>query len=213
MKLPCAFSADVMAALARPHETYDTRDAELVPNVLPRWYVIEVWPGAERKVADELVARRFGIYIPGSDTIRQKRGRAIEQVELLFPGYIFVFVWDVLWHRSRIEAIEGVIRVILDVNGAAIFLEDSEIDKVRSLENALRPVQLEQFSTEIDPPKKRNRKRRQKRVVVTVSDEVVSTRAWGWSRSMFDDTLHDTVIALDSDARNQLLMRALGLCS
>jgi transcription antitermination factor NusG len=211
-ELPKAFSPDVLAALAKPAERFDSRNAELLPNVAPQWYVIEVWPGAERKVADELTARRFGIYIPGEEVTMVRRGRKFEAVELLFPGYIFVFVWDVLRHRGRIESIDGVLRVILDVNGVPLFLSDREIDKVRYLENQHRPIQLEQFSIEVDPPRKK-RKRRQKRVVITVSDEVVSTRPWGWVRSTFDDTLDESIVMLDSHGRNQTLMRALGLCS
>lgn len=210
-KLPDAFSPAVLASLAKPAATrhgrlYDSRNAELLSEISPDWYLIEVYPGAERKVADEMVTRRFGIYIPEFEETVVRRGRAIDRVELMFPGYIFAFVWDVIEHRSRIEAIDGVLRVVLDVNGKPLRVTDAEIDLVRKVENQLRPVTLQEFSIEVELPKKKKR-RRMKRAVVKVLDEVVSTRAWGWVRSSFDDS----VLELDSQERNQTLMRALGL--
>ncbi len=203
-KLPLAFSPETIAALARPAITYDTRNAELLPDVDPHWYLVEVYPGAERRVADEMVGRRFGIYIPEFEETVMRRGRQVDRVELMFPGYIFVFVWDVIEHRSRIEAINGVMRLIMDVNGVPLGLTDREIDQIRSIENQHRPVQLEEFEVEAELPAKKRRRRR-KRAVVKVLDEVVATRAW----SVFRDGL----TAVDSEVRNQTLQKALGLCS
>lgn len=204
IKLPYAFSPETLAALAQPAITYDTRNAELLLDVQPRWYLIEVYPGAERKVADEMIGRRFGIYIPEFEETVVRRGRMIDRAELMFPGYIFVFVWDVIQHRSRIEAIAGVMRLIMDVNGVPLALTDGQIDLVRSMENQHRPVHLEEFTVEVELPK-RKRRRRRKHAVVKVLDEVVATRAW----SVFSDGL----TAVDSEVRNQTLQKALGLCS
>lgn len=104
MKLPYVPSADVVAALAEPAATFDTRNAELVPEVTPEWHVIEVWPGVENRIADELTLRRFGVYVPQVERKWDDRGRMVDcSPTLMFPGYIFVFVWDIDQHRSRIE--------------------------------------------------------------------------------------------------------------
>ena len=165
-------------------------------------------------MVDELVSRRFGIYVPGQDITVVRRGRKFDLVEMLFPGYIFVFVCDLVLHRDRIEAIDGVIRVIMDVNGAPLFLPDDEIDRVRVIENLLRPVCLELFAVDVEPAKKKNR-RKQRRAPKAISDEIVRTRVFGWSRSDFDDTLislDDAAMSLDSPGGNQTFLRALGLC-
>jgi transcription antitermination factor NusG len=210
MKLPRAYSPATMTAMSRPAHA-----AEMVPGVDPQWHVVEVFPGTERKVARALTARRFGIYIPESDEVVVVRGCSVKRTELLFPGYIFVFVWDVLKHRRRIEKIDGVIRVILDINGQPLQLSDNEIDRIRFCENSHRPIELPEYQIEVyaRSSKKKKQRRRTKRVIITVSDEVVRTRAGGWVRGDFDDTVNENLISLDSQERNQTLLRALGLCS
>jgi transcription antitermination factor NusG len=209
MKLPDAYSPAVMSMLARQSVTP-------LPDVSPQWHLIQVYEGAERKVAGALVARRFGIYIPESEETVIVRGRAVDRTALLFPGYIFVFVWNVFHCLDPIESIDGVIRVVLDVNGAPLPLKDAEIDHIRRIENRQRPIRLEQFEIEVDaPPRKTKKKKRARqqtrRVKVRVSDEVVRTRTGGWSRGDFDDILDDGLKTLDSPQRNQTLLRALGL--
>ena len=202
-KLPFAFSPETLAALAKPAATYDSRNAELVPGVEGRWQVVEVYPGAERKVADEMIVRRFGIYLPEFEETIVRRGRKIDRTELMFPGYIFVFVWDAVEHRSRIEAIGGVLRLVMDVNGVPLGLTDDEIDLIRTVENQRRPLRLQEFSVEVEPRKKRRRRR--KRIATKILDEIIATRPW----SAFCDGL----MAVDSEVRNQTLQKALGLRS
>lgn len=165
MKLPCAFSPEVMAVLATPAATFDPRNAELLPDIIPKWYVIKVYPGAERKVATELVARRFGIFIPESEKTVVRRGRKFDRVELMFPGYIFVFVWDVLRHRSRIECIEGVAGLVY-MDGKPASISDGEIDVIREVENGERPLHIQ------DAGRSSRRRRRRK----SVKFEIISVR-------------------------------------
>ena len=194
MGLLSAYSSDVLAALAIPAARYDTRNAELLPNVTPKWYVIEVYPNAERRVAEELMARRFGIFIPESDETVVYRGRKVERVALMFPGYIFVFVWDVFKHLSRIETISGVMRVLMTVDCTPLVLTDQQIDEIRTVENGERPIR--HVTSKV---KRRRRKNR------ASPYDVIATRAW----SPFQDGL----LSLDSQQRNQTLQIALGLCS
>jgi transcription antitermination factor NusG len=208
MKLPYVPSADVVAALAEPAATFDTRNAELVPEVTPEWHVIEVWPGVEKRIADELTLRRFGVYVPQVERKWDDRGRMVDcSPTLMFPGYIFVFVWDIDQHRSRIEYLPGVIGLLRNERGIIVSVTDEEIDRVRRVENVFRPVVLPEYTIEVTLPKKKRRK--VKRVFKTVTDEIVRTRAGGWVRGEFDDT----IMELDSPERNQTLLRALGLCS
>lgn len=209
MKLPYVPSADVVAALAELAPTFDERNAELVPDVTPEWHVLEVWPGVEKRIADELALRRFGVYVPQVERKTDDHGRLVDcSPALMFPGYIFVFVWDIDQHRSRIESLPGAIGLLRRASGFIVGLKDEDIDLVRRIENVFRPVILEQFTIEVAAPKKKKR-RKVKRVFKTVSDEIVRTRAGGWVRGEFDDSIKQ----LDSQERNQTLLRALGLCS
>jgi hypothetical protein len=213
--LPKAFSPEQFAELlsdagraemARPVAPFDRRNAEMVQGVTPCWHVIETYAHREREVVEELSTRRFGVYLPEEQETIVKRGRVVDRVSLMFPGYVFVFVWDVLSHRSRIEAIDGVQRLLLDVNGIPLFLTDEQIDKIRYCENCARPVVLQTFEVLQDVvPKKRKRRRKPKKQMVLVHDEVTAVRAW----SAFEDA----IMTLDSDGRIGALRNLLGVSS
>lgn len=204
MKLPEAFSAELMAELARPFSRFDPRDAELVPGVTPVWHVVETFAHRERDVAAELVARRFGIFVPEEEETIVQRGRKVDRVSLMFPGYIFVFVWDVLSHRSRIEAIDGVLRLIMDVDGIPLFLTDDEINQIRAVENSKRYAPPMVNGAALRKGKKKRWRKTVKQVTEEERDnEIVCVRPW----SAFQDSL----MTLDSEERNQSLRKALGL--
>lgn len=193
MKLPDAFSPEVMAELAKPYSAYDPRAAQI--DGQPKWYVIEV---ASRDVEDELIKRRFGIYVPEEDETVVTRGRKIDRRVRMFPGYVFVFLWETDENWSRLAGIRGVIGIL----GS---LSDEQIDKIRYCENCARPIVLESFEIEQDviPKKRRKRWRKAKKQIVVVRDEVVAVRTW----SVFEDS----IMTLDSEGRNQALRQMLTL--
>lgn len=196
MKLPDAFSADVMAELAQPVRTFDPRAAQIAPGFDPKWYVIEV---VSRDVEAELVKRQFGIYVPEEEETVITRGRRVDRRVRMFPGYVFVFMWDTNENWSRLANIRGVIGVL----GA---LSDEAVDKIRYCENCARPVLLQSFEIEQDVvPKRRKRRRKVKRRIVVVHDEVTSVRAWS--------ALEDAIMTLDSDGRIGALRNLLGVSS
>jgi transcription antitermination factor NusG len=195
--LPRAFSPDVMKELAKPVQTYDPRAMQLALGILPNWYVIEV---VSRDVEAELIKRQFGIYIPEEDETVITRGRSVDRRVRMFPGYVFVFLWDTGENWSKLASLRGVVAVL----GV---LSDAAIDKIRYCENCARPVVLQSFEIKQDiPPKKRRKRRRKtKRKIVVVHDEVTAVRAW----SAFEDA----VMTLDSEGRNQALRNVLGISS
>lgn len=188
--LSSAFSPEVVAELAKPVMSYDPRAAQLVPGTEAKWYVLEI---ASRDVEAELVKRMFGIYVPECQETTVKRGRKVDRRYPLFPGYVFVFVWDTAANWNKIADIHGVIASI----GS---LSDEEIDQIRYLENWERPILVQWFEEIREIPHKRKRKRK-RRIKVMVPDEIVEVRTW----SAFRDALP----ALDSEARNQALRQIL----
>ncbi|HYD66108.1 transcription termination/antitermination NusG family protein [Azospirillum sp.] len=187
--LPKAFSADVMAELARPFVTLDYRNAEMKGNLEPTWHVIETYANADRAVAEELSSRRFGIYLPEEVRSEIKRGRKVDIVRPMFPGYLFVFVWLTDRNYTRIRSTPGVMQFLAS-EGTPVVIADEVIDIVRAVENGQRPIWR---------PRKSRGYRKQK-----VADEGVVA---AHPPSEFQDRL----MRLDSKIRNQTLRKALGL--
>lgn len=209
-------SPEVRAELAKPFEPRDPRHAEIVPGKDPRWYVVEVFASEQTSVAETLAGHRFGVYVPEVEETVVRRGRKFDRRVPMFSGYLFVFMWYSDQHWQCISGIRGVVGIV----GS---LTDAEIDVVREIENSKRPVIIDVRAVPEPEPapavrskskKKRRWKNRKgakakakaaKPKVITEADlraEIITTRAW----SAFDD-----VLQLDSEGRNQTLMRALGL--
>ncbi len=182
-------SPEVRAELAKPVQSYDPRDAQLGGSG-PQWFIAEV---RNRDAEEELVKRRFGIYVPECEETIVSRGRKVERRTRLFPGYVFVFMWSTDENWCRLAAIDGVAAIIGTV-------EDEAVDRIRYLENCHRPIAVEWFEEVREVPHKRKRKRK-RHVKVMVPDEILSIRTW----SAFEDALP----TLDSQSRNQVLRQIL----
>lgn len=191
-------SPEVNAALAEPVQTFDRRAAEIVPCEGPKWYLLEVFETSQRKVQKELSERRFGIFVPETEVVEVVRGCKITRRLILFPGYIFVFVWDIDRHWARVMSVPGVIQIMASSDGVMtegqaiacargepFVITDEAIDNIRMLEGG------------VGRRKRRGRGKRQ------YDDDIIAVHSW----TAFPDRLD----LLDSDARNQSLRKALGL--
>jgi len=206
----------VRAELGRDLQVGDVVDysgnptlAQIVPGVEPRWHVVETHPNRERTAAGHLIARRFGVFVPEKEETIIRRGRVLDQVSLMFRGYVFVFVWDVVQHINRIRAIPGVMRMVSFADGTPAVISDELIDKIRVVENTLRP--LPAIMDDIVKPKKGRWTKKQKMIYQLQREqarrdfEVVACRPW----SPFEND----IMTLDSEGRNQTLRKALGLAA
>ncbi|BAL75985.1 transcription termination/antitermination protein NusG [Bradyrhizobium cosmicum] len=186
-KLPAAFSPEVIAELARPYVRFDPRSAQLADGAAAKWYVVEV---RSRDVEAELIKRQFGIYVPECEETAISRGRKISRRIAMFPGYVFVFLWDTDANWARLCSIGGVTAVM----GT---LTDDEIDKIRARENTERPIELQWFEVRPALQKKAGRRWRKSRKPILEQDEIVVVRSW----SAFEDA----IAKLDSEGRTQAL--------
>jgi transcriptional antiterminator NusG len=193
-----------------------SRAAELVPGAEPHWHVIETHPNGEATAAGHLIARRFGIFVPEIEETIIRRGRKIDVKRLMFRGYIFVFVWDILSHQRRIESVPGVARIMyVETAGGRklpAVISDKKIDEIRAVENRERPLPEIMMPEQIGMPKKKGRwKKIQKKLYELQraqwehDNEVVGCSPW----SAFQDGL----MTLDADGRNQTLRKALQLAA
>jgi transcriptional antiterminator NusG len=191
-------SPEARAELSRPFQSFDPRNAEIVAGKTPKWYLLEVYEPWQRDVEKELVKRRFGIFVPEFEKTEIVRGRKIERKLSLFPGYVFVFVWDIDSHWSRIMDVPGVSQIMASKPDIAqpaqsspqlphaLAIDFELIDEIRAIENSERPLR-----------KRRTRGKRQH------DDDVIAVHPW----TAFSDRL----CLLDSEGRNQTLRKALGL--
>jgi transcription antitermination factor NusG len=190
--------------------------AELVPGAMPQWHVLETYPNNERMAAAHLVARRFGMFVPEIEETIVLRGRKVDRVRLLFRGYIFVFVWDILRHQRRIESIPGVLRIMFVETSVGrkrpAVISDAKIDEIRAVENGERPLPTIMFPDEPSLPKKKGRYRKNEKRLYELQraqwerdNEVVACQSW----SPFQDSLS----TLDEEGRNQTLRKALGIAA
>lgn len=78
-------------------------------TVNPRWYVVHVYSGSERKVAESLreqsVKKKLEdqvleVLVPTEDIVEVKRGEKVKVERQYFPGYILVkmLLTDESWH-------------------------------------------------------------------------------------------------------------------
>lgn len=174
--------------------------AEIVPGVTPQWHAVITAPGAERQLAAHLVGRGFGVFLPERDVECMVRGRKVTMRGLFLPGYVFVFVWDLVLHLRRIAACPGALDFLCEVGGGVAVIPDAMIDCLRALENAERPMELP-----LDRVAKRKRQRRcRRRDVASSAAEIVGVHAY----SPFIEALRSSD---DDDQARRVFRQALGL--
>lgn len=167
-------------------------NAEISPSLTPQWYILQTEPQREGKAAEYLCERRFGVYLPYyGERTTTRFGKPHYRVVPMFPGYLFVFVWDVVAHIRKILDCPGVSSIVYFA-GKPFVVPDIEINRIQTGEFLLELAQ--------EPKPRRRRKR---------------------NREHHDDHLEPGEIKiwtkgtepLDGDTRNLVLRKALGLAS
>ena len=178
--------------------------AQLRPGFRSEWFIISTIPGQERIAAAHLIGRRFIVYVPEIEcepTLEHnkiKAGKKLDHIESMYPGYIFVLIWDIEFHWHRLQDCPGVLNLIVTSSGTPAIVSTEMLNEIKSIENILRPLH---FSADLIDKKKRRWRRSRVPQEVIPENEIISVRTW----SAFKDG------NLDSEARNALLHRALGL--
>jgi transcription antitermination factor NusG len=92
------------------------------------WSAVRLQPYRQQLALSELARAGFETYAPRILRCRHAKGRKIETMPLLFPGYIFVLI-VLQWHAARFAP--GVIGLIMDGERPAR-VPDAVIDGLRS---------------------------------------------------------------------------------
>lgn len=88
-------------------ERTPTLDAEITEDSKANWYLVNTFPGDDVRAMRWLSRRRFGVF-------RAMQPRTGGGGEAAFPGWLFVFVWDIEKMASRIRATPGVAGILCD---------------------------------------------------------------------------------------------------
>lgn len=179
-------------------------DAEIVEGCSPSWHVFTCLPAHEKIAAGHLVGRRFGIYLPERERQGFTRGRFWKRRSLLLPGYIFVFTWDLLRHKRRIEACPGILHVLMQGQNPAV-IPDELINRIRRAENGERPISYDVEVEQVIRKGRRRESRKYKKTVLITTDEITAVHSYGW-RSGDDELGHD-----QPERRVSAFHKAMGL--
>jgi transcription antitermination factor NusG len=145
-----ARALEIAAALERRDGPYY---AQTIEHVTPAWHIVRTTPGQESKATDYLADRGIGVFLPrfiaGS---RLKLGNEFIDLgdKLLFPGRVFVFVWDVLAHWRRIMACPGVQAIMLNGSEKPVIVPDTEVDRIQVMQYVLavaRPKRRKRYTS------------------------------------------------------------------
>lgn len=76
------------------------------------WYVIQSKPGQAARACAELENQGYDLFFPQISVEKIKRGKRVEQLEPLFPGYLFIWLSEVESNWRPIRSTRGVARII-----------------------------------------------------------------------------------------------------
>jgi transcription antitermination factor NusG len=148
-----ARALEIAAALDRKDGPYY---AQVIEDVVPRWHIVRTTPGQESKATGYLSDRGIGVFLPqfiaGS---RLKLGNELIELgeKLIFPGRVFVFVWDVLAHWRRIMACPGVQSIMVNGSEKPVVVPDTEINRIQVMQYVLayaRPKRRKRYASAND---------------------------------------------------------------
>lgn len=84
------------------------------------WYVVQSKPGQAARACAELENQGYDLFFPQITVEKIKRGKRVEVVEPLFPGYLFIWLSEVESNWRPIRSTRGVARLITFGNTPAV---------------------------------------------------------------------------------------------
>lgn len=124
------------------HLTVDSRQAEVAPAgySVPRWYAAYTCANHEKRVSEQLRARRVEHFLPLYSSVRRWKDRRVILDLPLFPGYVFVKM--ALRDRLQVNEVPGVAHLV-GFDGTPAALPEQEIDALKT--SLVRGVRAEPY--------------------------------------------------------------------
>lgn len=188
-------SQDYMAHVHR--HRVESLDAEVIPGALAMWHLIET--DREVTTAAGLAGRRFGVYLPYQRTASMRKGLKAIKTELMFPGYVFVWVHDLELQWPRMRAVPGVWRVLKRANGEPVIVSEAVIDYIQMLEHRHDQALAKLWEGR---PAKRTRRGKGASFLSEPEEQEITARCYSALNSAIDKP---------QQARISLFRRAMGL--
>ncbi len=98
-----------------------------------KWYVVKTKPLCEDKALSNLIKQGIEVYLPKIKKVIWRRGKKLELVKPLFPGYLFA-KFSVESHLRKVSYTRGVSRAV-SFNCFPVPLEDEEIEFIKARES------------------------------------------------------------------------------
>jgi len=76
------------------------------------WYVVQSKPGQAVRARTELENQGYDIFFPEIHVEAIKKGKRVEKVEPLFPGYLFIYLSEMESNWRPIRSTRGVAKMI-----------------------------------------------------------------------------------------------------
>ena len=99
-----------------------------------KWYVVQTKPGQAARACAELENQGFDLFFPQLCVEKIRRGKRVELMEPLFPGYLFIWLSDVESNWRPIRSTRGVSRLLTFGDKPAVVPHDA----VEALRQRLR---------------------------------------------------------------------------
>jgi transcription antitermination factor NusG len=110
-------------------------DCEITESSTARWYLVRTYPGDDVRALRWLARRRFGTFSPQQQRrVRSRGGVLVQGWESVFPGWLFVFTWDIERMKTRIESCPGVMGLFCyPESNRPVPIGQAFIDEMRAL--------------------------------------------------------------------------------
>lgn len=109
-------------------------DCEIDPDKPADWYLVRTLPGDDMRALRWLAHRRFGVFRPMQQRENKRNGVKVQGMEPVFPGWLFVFVWDARKMRTRIETTPGVMKMLCYPDtDRPVPISQAFVDRLRAL--------------------------------------------------------------------------------
>lgn len=140
-------------------------EAEISGDEPAYWYLVETFAGDDVKAMRWLARRKFGVFRPMQQRQDKRNGTKLQGWQPAFPGWLFVYTWDIDRMLRRILSLPGVLRVLSDpVSQSPVpipswFVEDLRNESFRYKDNAPH-AQYGRLYHEVERHVQRQKKRR-----------------------------------------------------
>lgn len=190
------------------------------------WYLVRTFPGDDLRAMRWLARRKFGVFRPMQQS-RDKLNdaRLLQGWEPVFPGWLFVFTWDVEKMRQRILSTPGVMTILCHHTSQrpiAVNQKDKEgiyfIDRLRALSwvyderapmRSNASVRSERHMSRMMKPAKRKLDKRTLKVAMKLKGEIKKLKNALKSKGKFDPSTWAAANELAPAERIALLQRTL----